>query len=121
LAVRLYDEVPWERTISVVTETRDAWRRQTRWLIAVVAAVAILVGAAATARAIPVTRPCHAARIATIEHAIAVRYRRIVTLRLVGAGLGRTGTTSLKLAPEELLGGRCYRSTSMADVAASGR
>ena len=29
-------------------------------------------------------------------------------LRIVGAGLGRTGTTSLKLALEELLGGRCY-------------
>ena len=31
-----------------------------------------------------------------------------VALRLIGAGLGRTGTTSLKLALEELLGGRCY-------------
>jgi len=29
-------------------------------------------------------------------------------LRLIGAGLGRTGTTSLKLALEDLLGGRCY-------------
>jgi hypothetical protein len=31
-----------------------------------------------------------------------------VTLRIIGAGLGRTGTTSLKNALEELLGGRCY-------------
>lgn len=29
-------------------------------------------------------------------------------LRIIGAGLGRTGTTSVKLALEELLGGRCY-------------
>ena len=29
-------------------------------------------------------------------------------LRVVGAGLGRTGTHSLKLALEQLLGGRCY-------------
>ncbi len=29
-------------------------------------------------------------------------------LRIIGAGLGRTGTTSLKLALEQLLGGRCY-------------
>ena len=29
-------------------------------------------------------------------------------LQIIGAGLGRTGTTSLKLALEELLGGRCY-------------
>jgi hypothetical protein len=31
-----------------------------------------------------------------------------VTLRVVGAGLGRTGTASLKQALELLLGGRCY-------------
>jgi hypothetical protein len=31
-----------------------------------------------------------------------------MTLRVVGAGLGRTGTHSLKLALEQLLGGRCY-------------
>jgi hypothetical protein len=31
-----------------------------------------------------------------------------VTVRVVGAGLGRTGTTSLKLALERLLGGPCY-------------
>ncbi len=31
-----------------------------------------------------------------------------LTLRVVGAGLGRTGTNSLKLALERLLGGRCY-------------
>jgi Sulfotransferase domain len=30
------------------------------------------------------------------------------TLRVVGAGLARTGTTSLKLALERLLGGPCY-------------
>lgn len=29
-------------------------------------------------------------------------------LRIIGAGLGRTGTTSLKAALEDLLGGRCY-------------
>jgi len=32
-----------------------------------------------------------------------------VAFRVIGAGLGRTGTTSLKLALEELLGGRCYQ------------
>jgi hypothetical protein len=31
-----------------------------------------------------------------------------LTLRVIGAGLGRTGTLSLKLALERLLGGRCY-------------
>jgi hypothetical protein len=31
-----------------------------------------------------------------------------VALAVVGAGLGRTGTNSLKLALEELLGGTCY-------------
>lgn len=31
-----------------------------------------------------------------------------MTLRVVGAGLGRTGTLSLKEALERLLGGRCY-------------
>jgi len=31
-----------------------------------------------------------------------------MTLRIVGAGLGRTGTTSLKAALEQLLGGPCY-------------
>jgi hypothetical protein len=31
-----------------------------------------------------------------------------VSLRIIGAGLGRTGTTSLKTALEDLLGGRCY-------------
>ncbi len=30
------------------------------------------------------------------------------SLRIVGAGLGRTGTNSLKLALERLTGGRCY-------------
>src|SRR4029077_6769613 len=31
-----------------------------------------------------------------------------MTLQVVGAGVGRTGTASLKLALERLLGGRCY-------------
>jgi hypothetical protein len=31
-----------------------------------------------------------------------------MTLELVGAGLGRTGTHSLKLALEQLLGAPCY-------------
>ena len=31
-----------------------------------------------------------------------------MTLRVIGAGVGRTGTTSLKAALEILLGGRCY-------------
>jgi hypothetical protein len=31
-----------------------------------------------------------------------------VGLKLVGAGLGRTGTHSLKIAIEQLIGGRCY-------------
>ena len=31
-----------------------------------------------------------------------------MTLRVVGAGLGRTGTHSLKLALEQLLGAPCY-------------
>lgn len=31
-----------------------------------------------------------------------------MTLRVVGAGLGRTGTSSLKVALEQLLGGRCH-------------
>jgi hypothetical protein len=34
--------------------------------------------------------------------------RRAMTLRVIGAGLGRTGTTSLKLALEELLAAPCY-------------
>jgi Sulfotransferase domain len=36
-----------------------------------------------------------------------------MTLQVVGAGLPRTGTTSLKLAVERLAGGHCYH---MADV-----
>jgi len=36
-----------------------------------------------------------------------------MTLRVVGAGVGRTGTLSLKVALERLLGGRCYH---MAEV-----
>jgi hypothetical protein len=38
-----------------------------------------------------------------------------VTLRVVGAGLGQTGTSSLKVALEQLLGGRCHH---MAEVLA---
>jgi len=36
-----------------------------------------------------------------------------VSLRVVGAGLGRTGTNSLKLALEQLLGGRCYHMSEL--------
>ena len=36
-----------------------------------------------------------------------------MSLRVVGAGLGRTGTTSLKAALERLLGGRCYHMTEV--------
>jgi hypothetical protein len=32
----------------------------------------------------------------------------VVSLRVVGAGVGRTGTHSLKIALEKLLGGQCY-------------
>src|SRR5690242_16311928 len=39
--------------------------------------------------------------------------RASMTLRVVGAGLGRTGTHSLKLALEQLLGAPCYH---MAEV-----
>ena len=42
-------------------------------------------------------------------------YDAEVALRVVGAGLGRTGTSSLKLALERLLGGRCHH---MAEVLA---
>ena len=35
-------------------------------------------------------------------------YRAAMTLRVVGAGLGRTGTNSLKIALERLLGEPCY-------------
>jgi hypothetical protein len=35
----------------------------------------------------------------------------LMALRVVGAGLGRTGTHSLKLALERLTGGRCYHMT----------
>ena len=34
-------------------------------------------------------------------------------LRVVGAGVGRTGTMSLKLAFEQLLGGRCHHMMEM--------
>lgn len=38
-------------------------------------------------------------------------------MKIVGAGLGRTGTLSLKVALEQLLGGRCYH---MMEVGAAG-
>ncbi len=38
-----------------------------------------------------------------------------MTIQLIGAGLGRTGTLSLKLAIEQLLGGTCHH---MAEVGA---
>jgi Sulfotransferase domain len=44
------------------------------------------------------------ARVASTHFARA----RLMALRVVGAGVGRTGTASLKLALERLLGGRCY-------------
>lgn len=40
-----------------------------------------------------------------------------MSLRVIGSGLGRTGTMSLKLALERLLGGRCYH---MAETSADG-
>jgi hypothetical protein len=53
-----------------------------------------------------------------------------MTLRIVGAGLGRTGTTSLKVALTQLLGGPCHHMTELFahpeqiplwDAAANGR
>jgi hypothetical protein len=38
-----------------------------------------------------------------------------MTLRVVGAGLGRTGTHSLKIALEQLLGGPCYHMIEVFD------
>ncbi|MCA8967284.1 MAG: sulfotransferase family protein [Planctomycetes bacterium] len=38
-----------------------------------------------------------------------------MTLRVIGAGVGRTGTTSLKAALETLLGGRCYHMFEIRD------
>ncbi|HEY7258325.1 MAG TPA: sulfotransferase [Gaiellales bacterium] len=38
-----------------------------------------------------------------------------MALRVVGAGLGRTGTHSLKLALEQLLGGPCYHMSELID------
>jgi hypothetical protein len=38
-----------------------------------------------------------------------------MTLQLIGAGLGRTGTLSLSVALEQLLGGRCYHMTRVSD------
>lgn len=40
-------------------------------------------------------------------------YCRTMTLRIVGAGLPRTGTTSLKHAIERLTGGNCYHMTEV--------
>jgi len=39
-----------------------------------------------------------------------------VTIQLVGAGLGRTGTHSLKLALEKLLGGTCHHMMEVTDA-----
>ena len=36
-----------------------------------------------------------------------------MSLKVIGAGLGRTGTMSLKLALEQLLGGPCYHMTEL--------
>ncbi len=47
--------------------------------------------------------------------AAAIRHTVPVTIQLVGAGLGRTGTLSLKIALEQLLGGTCHH---MAEVGA---
>jgi Sulfotransferase domain len=41
--------------------------------------------------------------------------RFVVALRIIGAGLGRTGTTSLKLALEDLLGEPCYHMSEVGD------
>lgn len=38
-----------------------------------------------------------------------------MTLRVIGAGMGRTGTHSLKLALEQLLGGPCYHMRELFD------
>ncbi len=38
-----------------------------------------------------------------------------MTIRLIGAGLGRTGTLSLKLALEQLLGGTCHHMMEVFD------
>ena len=38
-----------------------------------------------------------------------------MSIRVIGAGLGRTGTMSLKLALERLLGGPCYHMTELFD------
>ena len=38
-----------------------------------------------------------------------------MSIRVVGAGLGRTGTQSLKLALEQLLGGTCYHMAELFD------
>ncbi|MHB8680862.1 MAG: sulfotransferase family protein [Acidimicrobiales bacterium] len=38
-----------------------------------------------------------------------------MSLQVIGAGLGRTGTMSLKLALEELLGGPCYHMLAVRD------
>ena len=40
---------------------------------------------------------------------LASPYDVTVTLRVLGVGLGRTGTSSLKLALERMLGGRCHQ------------
>src|SRR3954447_22822143 len=49
----------------------------------------------------------------TTNHAWLAATEGVVVLRVVGAGLGRTGTASLKQALERLLGAPCYH---MAEV-----
>ncbi len=44
-----------------------------------------------------------------------MRHTPGMTLQVVGAGVGRTGTTSLKAALEQLLGGRCYHMFEVLD------
>jgi hypothetical protein len=41
------------------------------------------------------------------------RGRRTMSLKVVGAGVGRTGTHSLKIALEQLLDGRCHHMTEI--------
>ncbi|MGH2904604.1 MAG: sulfotransferase [Solirubrobacteraceae bacterium] len=49
----------------------------------------------------------------------AIERGRLMQLEVVGAGLGRTGTMSLKKALEQLTGGRCYHMTEVLQQPAS--
>jgi hypothetical protein len=61
-------------------------------------------------------RPVAGSRaLATVESAGAAVAREQVTLRVVGAGVGRTGTHSLKLALERLLGAPCYHMDELSE------